>query len=168
MSKKLGILAALAAAFGVEKFATAQLADGTEIQYEGELAPGTLVTITVDGNQVPAPEGEHALGGDMEGKVIVLDATGTIVEVKDASAGDEGMSEEEQKFIAQIADTFKKQKDALVASVTALQKENADLKKNHNDLVEKFNKVVDEVNRSKSDKDKFKRAEKVNHTSKLA
>lgn len=164
MNMKKNLLAALAAVFGVEKFATAQLADGTEIQYEGELVPGTMVTVTVDGAQVPAPEGEHALGGDMEGKTIVLDATGSIVEVKDtvaagagAGAGEEGMSAEEEAFVAQVTEKF-----------NAFKKEQADLKKSHNDLIEKFNKVVDEINKSKAEKDKFKRAEKVDYTKKLA
>jgi len=155
---KKNLLSALAAIFALEKFATAQLADGTEIQYEGDLAPGTMVTVTVDGAQVPAPEGEHPLGGDMNGKSIVVDATGTILEVKDTvAAAAEGMSAEEQAFVAQVAEKF-----------NAFKKEQADLKKSHNDLVEKFNKVVDEVNKSKAEKNKFQRAEKVNHTSKLA
>lgn len=97
--KKGGLLGRLAAAFAsLEEFATAALADGTEIMYEGDLTAGTVVTITVDGNQVPLPEGTHELGGDMAGQTITVDATGAIVEVGEVSAEDvEDMDRAEMK-----------------------------------------------------------------------
>ena len=94
--KRKGLLALLASAF--ETFATAQLADGTEIMYEGELAQGTVVSVEVEGNQIPLPEGSHEMGGDMAGKSITVDATGTILEVSDVTMEDvEEMDRTEMK-----------------------------------------------------------------------
>ena len=69
-----------------QNFSEALLMDGTAIAYDGELAPGTQVFIVADGEQIPAPEGTHALGGEFEGLSIVVDASGVITEVIDERA----------------------------------------------------------------------------------
>lgn len=85
-----------------QSFAEATLMDGTAITYEGELTEGTAIfVVTEEGESVPAPEGTHALGGDLEGVSIVLDADGVITEVIDErdsqepEQADEAMSTEE-------------------------------------------------------------------------
>tara|TARA_R110000868_G_scaffold224380_3_gene476365 strand:- start:3377 stop:3979 length:603 start_codon:yes stop_codon:yes gene_type:complete len=75
-----------------EAFNDAVLEDGTMISYEGELVVGTAVFVVTETEQVPAPEGTHALGGEMTGVSIVVDANGIITEVIDTRAeasGDE-------------------------------------------------------------------------------
>ena len=80
-----------------QTFAEATLADGTVISYEGDLAPGTAVfVVTEEGESVPAPEGTHALGGDLEGVSIVVDADGIITEVVDERATEEPAETEEE------------------------------------------------------------------------
>lgn len=74
--KKPTLMERLAALF--ESFETAQLSDGTEIMYDGDLAEGTVVSIQVEGETLPLPEGTHELGGDLAGTSITVDATGTI------------------------------------------------------------------------------------------
>ena len=64
-----------------EAFNEAVLEDGTQISYEGELVVGTAVFVVTDTEQVPAPEGTHALGGEDAGKSIVVDANGIVTEV---------------------------------------------------------------------------------------
>ena len=78
-----------------QNFSEALLMDGTAIAYEGELAPGTQVFIVADGEQIPAPEGTHALGGEFEGLSIVVDANGVITEVIDERATEDAASSEE-------------------------------------------------------------------------
>ena len=69
-----------------ESFNEAVLEDGTMISYEGELVVGTAVFVVTDTEQVPAPEGTHALGGEDAGKSIVVDANGIVTEVIDTTA----------------------------------------------------------------------------------
>ena len=69
-----------------ESFNEAVLEDGTMISYEGELVVGTAVFVVTDTEQVPAPEGTHALGGENAGKSIVVDANGIVTEVIDTTA----------------------------------------------------------------------------------
>ena len=67
----------------MEQFDQATLVDGvTVIEYEA-LEVGMPVFIAADGEMIPAPEGTHALGGDMAGVSIVVDANGIITEVID-------------------------------------------------------------------------------------
>ena len=73
-------------------FGEAVLMDGTAIAYEGELAVGTTVFIVADGEQIPAPEGTHELGGEFAGIKIITDANGVVVEVIDERATEEAAS----------------------------------------------------------------------------
>ena len=78
----------LKAAFSAtaQAFNEAVLEDGTQLSYEGELIVGTAVFVVTDTEQVPAPEGTHALGGEMAGISIVVDANGIVTEVIDTTA----------------------------------------------------------------------------------
>lgn len=73
-------------------FGEAVLMDGTAIAYEGELAVGTTVFIVADGEQIPAPEGTHELGGEFAGIKIITDANGVVVEVIDERATEQAAS----------------------------------------------------------------------------
>lgn len=91
VKKSKGLLSSIKEALGItESLAEAQLADGTIIMYDGELAVGTVCSVALeDGTEVPLAEGEHMLGGEMEGMKIVVDATGTVVEIIDGSEEEE-------------------------------------------------------------------------------
>ena len=78
-------------------FGEAVLLDGTAVSYEGELAVGTTVFIVADGEQIPAPEGTHELGGEFTGIKIITDANGVVVEVIDERAAEEPVVEEATK-----------------------------------------------------------------------
>ena len=73
-------------------FGEAVLLDGTAVSYEGELAVGTTVFIVADGEQIPAREGTHELGGEFTGIKIITDANGVVVEVIDERATEEAAS----------------------------------------------------------------------------
>jgi hypothetical protein len=87
VKKSKGLLSSIKEALGLtESFAEAELEDGTIIMYDGELAVGSTCSVVLeDGTEVPLAEGEHMLGGEMAGMKIVVDATGTVVELMDAS-----------------------------------------------------------------------------------
>jgi hypothetical protein len=90
-------------------FEQATLVDGvTVIEYEA-LEVGMPVFVVADGEMIPAPEGTHALSGDMEGVSIVVDAEGIITEIIDtreqaqsaADPGDEQGDTPEAEPVAQ-------------------------------------------------------------------
>lgn len=59
---KLNAFAKIKALFQNENFNDAKLADGTLIQWEGELGEGTaIMVIDTDGNTTPAPDATHEL-----------------------------------------------------------------------------------------------------------
>lgn len=80
------------------KFVDATLADGTAVKVEPEVEEGaSVVVVTADGEDVPAPDGEHALA---DGRVIVT-TDGVIIQVIEAPAeGDLMEDKEEEEFKA--------------------------------------------------------------------
>ena len=76
-------------------FGEGVLMDGTAIAYEGDLAVGTQVYVVADGEQIPAPEGTHALGGEYEGVSIIVDANGVVLEIIDERAAEAEATSEE-------------------------------------------------------------------------
>ena len=104
VKKSKGLLSSIKEALGItESLAEAQLADGTIIMYDGEIAVGTVCSVALeDGTEVPLAEGEHMLGGEMEGMKIIVDATGTVVEVIEANSEVEVETEIEAEAEAEI------------------------------------------------------------------
>jgi hypothetical protein len=65
-----------------QKFEQASLIDGTIVEFDS-LEVGQPVFIVTETETIPAPEGTHALSGDLEGLSIVVDAQGIITEIID-------------------------------------------------------------------------------------
>jgi hypothetical protein len=115
-----------------EKFATATTAEGVAVSWEGDLVEGTAVTIDMDGEILPAPEGEHQVTlEDGTVKVIVLDAAGLVVSVADVEMNEDenGATKEEvadamRSMMSEVNDRF----NAIEAKNTELATENAQLK----------------------------------------
>jgi hypothetical protein len=124
----------------VEKFEEAVLADGTTvIEYEA-LEVGMPVFVVADGERIPAPEGTHALSGDLAGVSIVVDAEGIITEVIDErmNEGDgevaieetsaEAMSAEQVESIVNAKlEAFSKAVEGLAEMTKAIAENNATL-----------------------------------------
>ena len=107
-----------------ENFVEATTAEGVVVSYEGELAEGTMVTIDVDGEMVPAPEGVHELTLEDGSMVIVeLDGTGTVVSVEPFEVPEEeveeDMAEELAKIVKPLMETIQKEMDAKFAKIEA-------------------------------------------------
>lgn len=124
----------------VEKFDEAVLADGTTvIEYEA-LEVGMPVFVVADGERIPAPEGTHALSGELAGVSIVVDAEGIITEVIDEreneGAGEvaveetsaEAMSAEQVESIVNAKlEAFSKAVEGLAEMTKAIAENNATL-----------------------------------------
>lgn len=138
-----------------EEFAEATTVDGVVLTYEGTLEVGTLITVEADGEQIPAPEGTHLLGGELEGVAIVTDANGVVTEITEAEAeateeaAPEAEAEVEEEMnsdkneiaeaIAALANKVNELAEQYSAKFEALESENKELK----EKVEEFGKQPD-------------------------
>lgn len=128
------------------QFGEAVLEDGTAIRYDGEeLAPGVAVFVVTESEEIPAPEGTHRLGGDMEGISIVVDAEGKIAEIIDERTGNEVTPAEEEMSEAQVkaiveseVSTFGKAFKSMSGIVEAIAKQNAELSAELSELKAEF------------------------------
>lgn len=101
-----------------QAFGEAVLLDGTAVSYEGELAVGTTVFIVADGEQIPAPEGTHELGGEFTGIKIITDANGVVVEVIDERATEDAASADFEAISSEeIPAALEKATEAIAATL---------------------------------------------------
>lgn len=108
------------------KFVSAKLVDGTEVKQEGdEFVLGQPVFVVVDGEEVPAPDGEHKLE---DGKTLVT-LDGVLVEIKEMEVEVEVEMEsiEEIKYVSvdeftQFLTVFSEMKDKLQFVESELEK----------------------------------------------
>ena len=139
----------------VEKFEEAVLADGTTvIEYEA-LEVGMPVFVVADGERIPAPEGTHALSGDLAGVSIVVDAEGIITEVIDErmNEGDGEVAVEETSAEAMSAE----QVESIVnAKLEAFSKAVEGLAEMTKAIAENNTNLINELSTLKSDFETFK------------
>lgn len=139
----------------VEKFEEAMLADGiTMIEYES-LEVGMPVFVVADGEKIPAPEGTHALSGDLAGVSIVVDAEGIITEIIDEreNEGDGEVAVEETSTEAMSAE----QVESIVnAKLEAFSKAVEGLAEMTKAIAESNNNLVNELSSLKSEFATFK------------
>jgi hypothetical protein len=107
-----------------EKFTQATTSDGVVLIYDGELAEGIAVLVDKEGEQVPAPEGEHQVTlEDGTVKVITLDAGGIVTAIADGEVmEDDGVRAEVAELMKQVL----KDTDERFAKI---ESENVELKK---------------------------------------
>lgn len=152
-----------------QSFAEATLMDGTVISYEGELAEGTAIfVVTEEGESVPAPEGTHALGGDLEGVSIVLDADGIITEVIDEresqepGQADEQMSKEEIDGMieSKINEALSQLPlESIAKALETILNSNEDFSSKLEGLTKEFNEFKEKPSDKEENEQKFARAE---------
>jgi hypothetical protein len=116
------------------KFLDAELVDDTKVRVDGELVADTAVfVVDAEGNETPAPDGEHLLSDE---KTLVVTADGKIVEVKEVETEDlqeeveEKMVEEEVKM-----EVDESVVTSLVEKVKVLEEMIAVLKAEHEQLM---------------------------------
>lgn len=139
----------------VEKFESATLADGvTVIEYEA-LEVGMPVFVVADGEMLPAPEGTHALSGELAGVSIVVDAEGIITEIIDERENEDAgeVAVEETSAEAMSAE----QVESIVnAKLEAFSKAVEGLAEMTKTIAETNKNLVNELTTLKSDFETFK------------
>ena len=65
------------------EFATATLADGTEVKVEGEFEEGKACFVETEEGDIPAPAGKHQMADDT---LITIDESGQIVAIEEVAA----------------------------------------------------------------------------------
>lgn len=155
-----------------ETFASATLMDGTVIEYDGELAVGTAVFVVAEGEQIPAPDGTHALGGDMEGVSIIV-AEGVITEVIDEREGgeegeapaeapaEEAMSaiteDQVEAMISAKLESFSKAIEGIGEVMTTIARENEAFRSELSEMKEAFNAFKAAPSNEQKEESKFSR-----------
>jgi hypothetical protein len=139
----------------VEKFESATLADGvTVIEYEA-LEVGMPVFVVADGEMIPAPEGTHALSGELAGVSIVVDAEGIITEIIDERMNEDAgeVAVEETSAEAMSAE---KVESIVNAKLEAFSKAVEGLAEMTKTIAETNRNLVNELTTLKSDFETFK------------
>ena len=139
----------------VEKFESATLADGvTVIEYEA-LEVGMPVFVVADGEMIPAPEGTHALSGELAGVSIVVDAEGIITEIIDERENEDAgeVAVEETSAEAMSAE---KVESIVNAKLEAFSKAVEGLAEMTKTIAETNRNLVNELTTLKSDFETFK------------
>lgn len=105
------------------EFAKATTADGVVIMYEGELGEGTPVFVEMDGEQIPAPAGDHEVTlEDGTVKIITVDEAGLV------SAVTEPDNMEGEELRGEVAETMRMVLKDVNDRFAAIEKENKELK----------------------------------------
>ena len=139
----------------VEKFDEAMLADGvTMIEYEA-LEVGMPVFVVADGERIPAPEGTHALSGDLAGVSIVVDAEGIITEIIDERQN-EGAGEVAVEEATAEAMSAEQVESIVNAKLEAFSKAVEGLAEMTKAIAESNNNLVNELSSLKSEFATFK------------
>jgi hypothetical protein len=139
----------------VEKFDEAMLADGTTMIEYDALEVGMPVFVVADGERIPAPEGTHALAGELAGVSIVVNAEGVITEIIDEreNEGDGEVAIEETSAEAMSAE----QVESIVnAKLEAFSKAVEGLAEMTKAIAESNNNLVNELSSLKSEFATFK------------
>jgi hypothetical protein len=114
------------------KFLDAELVDGTKVRVDGELvADSAVFVIDAEGNETPAPDGEHLLS---DGKTMVVTTDGKIVEVKEVEVEVEEVEEElvEEEVKMEVDESVV---TSLVEKVKVLEEMIAVLKAEHEQMM---------------------------------
>lgn len=120
----------------VSQFAEYVLASGVKVMVDKLEVGGKVTLLDENGNEAPAPAGEHTLA---DGSVIVLDETGTILEIKTP----------EIEAPESEVELMKKKVAEMEAQIEALKgyKKEAEVKMSENlaQMSDKFSKAITEL-----------------------
>ena len=124
----------------VSQFAEYVLASGVKVMVDKLEVGGKVTLLDENGNEAPAPAGEHTLA---DGSVIVLDETGTILEIKTPEVEVEIEAPETE------VELMKKKVAEMEAQIEALKgyKKEAEVKMSENlaQMSDKFSKAITEL-----------------------
>lgn len=137
--------------FGEQKMAEAKLADGTIVQWEGELVEGAAINVIAeDGNTTPAPDGTHELEDGT--KITTVGGLVTGIEKPEMEIEVEVEDKKEEKMASEFETAFANHVEAFAGIVSRVEAlENA-----VKSYEEKFSAINTEVEgKDKSINEKF-------------
>ena len=115
-----------------ETFASATTADGVVVSYEGKLGMDSQIFVESEGEQLPAPEGDHELTlEDGSIKIVTLDGSGIVTAIEDFVAEEEASSEVVE-LRSEVTEAIQEAMKAILKNTNdrfeAIEKENNSLK----------------------------------------
>lgn len=136
--------------FGEEqKFESATTSEGIEVQWEGELAAGVMLTVEgEDGAQVPMPEGEYLLP-DEAGEYtwsVTVGPDGGVVDVKEVAGSSEEVTDED--FAEAIRPILEKMK----TQSQTIEKQRTEIEELKTSYEQRFKAIETAVNKSSAPK----------------
>lgn len=122
----------------VSQFAEYVLASGVKVMVDKLEVGGKVTLLDENGNEAPAPAGEHTLA---DGSVIVLDEAGTILEIKTPEVEIEAPETEVELMKKKVAEM-----EAQIEALKGYKKE-AEVKMSENlaQMSDKFSKAITEL-----------------------
>jgi hypothetical protein len=102
-----------------QKFEQATLIDGTIVEFE-IFEVGQPLFVVTETETIPAPEGTHALSGDLEGVSVVVDADGMIVEIIDERGTDDVPVVEEAMSTEKVESIINAKLESFATSIEAV------------------------------------------------
>jgi translation initiation factor IF-2 len=135
--------------FGEQKMAEAKLADGTIIQWEGELVEGTAINVIAeDGNTTPAPDATH----ELEDGTLVTTVGGLVTGIEKPEMEIEvEVEDKKEKMASEFEAAFANHIEAFTAIVSRVEAlENA--VKSYEDKFSAISKEVETKDKSINDK----------------
>jgi len=121
----------------VSNFAEYVLADGTKVMVDKLEVGGKVTIVDEQGNETPAPQGEHTLA---DGTVIVVDEAGLILEIKTPQVEAPETPEAEVEVEA-----MKKKVAEMEAQIEEMKKGKAMMESKLSENAEKFSKAISEL-----------------------
>jgi len=147
---KRDVLSKVRVLLGLQKFDDATLADGTKItnKLDEAFAPGQdIFVLDAEGNEVPAPEGEHTTES---GIVLTVDAEGKITGVKEPDMEGEGS-------LAAAEEEDKEKMEIDPEAIAEVAEEVVEYGLSPEDVIEIIAPVVDELMMMKDEIEKMKK-----------
>lgn len=144
---KLNAFAKIKALFQNENFNDAKLADGTLIQWEGELGEGTaIMVIDTDGNTTPAPDATHELSDGT--LVTTVGGLVTMIEPKSEEVEEEEMAEVDMKVYEERMMACEKKIEEMEKKISemfsAVESASANVDSKFNEIKEIVETIADE------------------------
>ena len=121
-----------------ETFATAKLADGTEVKVDGEFEEGKACFVETEEGDIPLPSGKHQMADDT---LITIDESGKIVAIEEVAAEEVTEAVEEVEM-----EEDKKEEEAMEEEVeVSMAEEVVEMLKPYFEEISDLKKKVEEM-----------------------
>lgn len=124
-----------------QKFVSAKLVDGTEVESDGEMFEvGKPLSVISEGEKLQAPQGEHTLE---TGMILVVDEAGLISEIKEAEVEAKKEEPTEMEVLSAKVDSLQGQLSEVVSKLAMASEEAKKESDKNKELFKKINEVLE-------------------------